>query len=151
MRFRLPCDTISIVSDQRLVFLYSLSHSISLTRTKQKLNNILDSMRLPSPIDDLLYLLGSFLACSSSLLVRKKQINKKNLEETYMAPKLSEGEGISRGPLCQALDTQEGDCDKAFIMESTSEICRHRRTKALTKEHAHCFEMVHKVSRWIKT
>ena len=58
---------------------------------------------------------------------------KKNLEETYMAPKLSEGEEFSCGPLCQALDTQEGDCDKAFIMESTSEIRRHRRTKHLLR------------------
>lgn len=58
---------------------------------------------------------------------------KKNLEETYMAPKLSDGEEVSCGPLCQALDTQEWDCDKVFIMESTSEICTHRKTKHLLR------------------
>ena len=89
-------------------------------------------MRLSSPIDDLLYLLGLLLACS---LLSLAEVGKKknNLEETYMAPKLSENEEVCCGRLCQALDTQEGDCDKAFIMESTSEICGHRKTKHLLR------------------
>lgn len=98
------------------------------------MNNILDQVCIsPHPVmrDLLLYLLGLFLGYS--LLSDAEEKKNKNLEEANMVPKLSEDEKASCGPLCQILATREGDCDKAFVAESTSEVCRHRRTKQLSR------------------
>lgn len=66
-------------------------------------------------------------------------------------PKVAGNEEVSYGSLCQVLAAQSGDCDKVVLKESTSNIHRLRTTKKLSKEHAHNFKMVHKVSRWMKT
>lgn len=86
-------------------------------------------MHLSLPIHDLQYLLCFFLWCS---LIANAD-GKLRIWKSQGGPKVSKNEEVSCDSLCQVLGTQWGDCDKAFLKESTYEVCRHRTTQQLSR------------------